>query len=120
LFKIFPLAAYDIVETQIFWKTSKDLNIDAVLENSNTFNSSNIVVKLNFEFTEQKFVLRYFTFLDILSRIGGLSASIGPVMRLAGPWLMLYFLQQLCGIIKDYQRKEYYHEMMKFTNLTVK
>jgi hypothetical protein len=53
------------------------------------------------------FHLRFVGFADILSRVGGLSGSILPVMRLLGPWLVLIFLVQLCGIIVDYKKKQY-------------
>lgn len=88
-----PISSSDVVKKQLYYKQSKGIDQDFhIPQSTGSFNNSNIVVLLNFEFTEQIFEIYYIGVLDILARIGGLSASILPILRILGPYFILAFL----------------------------
>jgi hypothetical protein len=85
-----------------------------------SFNSSTILMQLNFDFTQRVFSYNYFTFADILSRIGGLQGSIMPLLGQLTPLFMLYFLVKLCEIIKEKLEESYLKDAAKFATLAGK
>jgi hypothetical protein len=52
------------------------------------------------DFTQREYTYKYFTFLDVISAIGGVNAFIGPLVRNLAPFVMLYFMYKLAVIIK--------------------
>jgi hypothetical protein len=109
-----PVVGSDIVERSLYWKKSAGVNSDYKIPNSETFNSSDIFVQVNFEYTEQIFKISYTGVVDIMAKIGGLSASVLPILRILGPWLILWFLCSLCNIIIETHKKEYNDNLIKF------
>ena len=70
-----------MVEKTLDWK--KNLNIDEnyrVPLKEKPFSSSTIVVMVNTDFTEKNYDIFYFGYMDIMGMIGGLNASIGPLL----------------------------------------
>ena len=59
------------------------------------FTDPEMTIFLQFDFTERIFTLYYFTVFDVLSSIGGLKASIGPMISVATPISILFFLIRL-------------------------
>ena len=51
-------------------------------------------------FIERQYIINFYTFGDILAILGGLRASIMPIIGQFGPFLVLYFLISLAKIIK--------------------
>ena len=66
------------------------------------------------------FTYNYYTFSDILSRIGGLQGSIMPLLAQIAPLFVLYFLYKLSEIIKQKLAESYLKDAAKFTNLASK
>jgi hypothetical protein len=62
------------------------------------------------------FVLEYIGIIDIMSKVGGLQASVMPIMRLLGPWLALGFLIQMSRVIRRRSQEDYHYFCMKFLN----
>ena len=76
----------------------KNLNVDEtgkVPIDDRTFGSSDVVILIDMDFTEKMFELYYFNFMDIMSIIGGLNASIGPVLGFIAPLFIMNYLYQL-------------------------
>ena len=69
---------------------------------------------LDFDFTQRVYSYSYFTVSDILAKMGGLSASIMPIIGRLAPFFALYFLLELSAIIKDHLTKRYNEEVIKF------
>lgn len=74
------------------------------------FDSSTITVNLEFDFTERVFTLFYFSLSDILSIIGGLKASISPLLSSLTPLFILIFLIKLSYIIREKMEQNYKEE----------
>ena len=66
-------------------------------------------------FVERRFTIKYFTFFDILTRIGGFRASIMPFINYLAPLVVLYFLIKLAKIIKDHIKDIHQTELKDFT-----
>jgi hypothetical protein len=64
------------------------------------------------------FKIKYIGAMDILSRVGGLSASILPIMRILGPIIILWFLINLSSIIRYHLKNEYFNNILSFTKLS--
>ena len=77
----FVLEKKDIVDKHLSW--FKNLNIDEnylVPLKTTPFKSSTIVIMMDTDFTEKNYEVHYFAYIDILGIIGGLNASIGPLL----------------------------------------
>lgn len=60
-----------------------------------------MVSNIDFDFTERIYDIQYFGILDLLSKLGGLRASLVPILGYAAPFLALHFLYSLAGIIDE-------------------
>ena len=69
-----------------------------------------MTIFLEFDFTERIFTLYYFNVFDIMASIGGLKASIGPILSIATPTSILVFLIKLAMIIRDSLHQSYLDE----------
>ena len=76
-----------------------------------TFNSSNVHIPFKLDFTERKYYWTYFTFLDIISAIGGINAAFTPLLKKIAPWFMIAFLYALANIIKGKYLEDYRKEL---------
>ena len=56
----------------------------------------------------------YFGIIDILAKVGGLMASVMPVMRFLNPFLFLYFLVRLASIYRNSCKDKYIHDLYHF------
>lgn len=54
---------------------------------------------LDYDFTEREFVIHFFGYADILSKIGGLTASFRPMLAFAAPVFIILFLFTLSEVI---------------------
>ena len=68
------MGATDKTVVEMIWKKTMNVNPDyrVNLKPQEAFNNSNLVVQLNFEFTERVFVLDYIGVMDIMAKVGGL------------------------------------------------
>ena len=69
-----------------------------------------MAVQLNFDYIEKEFTTSYFSVMDIMSKVGGLQASVMPLMRIATPFFMLRFLLDLSVIIRNKSKLNYRNE----------
>ena len=60
-----------------------------------------MVQNIDFDFTERIYDVHYFGIMDLLSKLGGLRASILPILGYVAPLLTLHFLWSLAGIIDE-------------------
>jgi len=70
------LSTEDIVEKKAIYKRSDDYDDEGRNKLRDFYNSSKIVMQLDFDFTQRVFTFNYYTISDIMSRIGGLRGSI--------------------------------------------
>ena len=56
---------------------------------------------IDFDFTQRVYDVHFYSIMDVLSKVGGLKASITPIMGYFLPLLTLHFLYSLAGIIDD-------------------
>lgn len=79
-------------------------------EEFNATSGTSMLSNIDFDFTERIYDVRYFGIMDLLSKLGGLRASIMPMLGYFVPFLTLHFLWSLAGIINeklaDLQREE--------------
>ena len=54
---------------------------------------------MDHDFTEREFIIRYFGYADILSKIGGLTASLRPILAFSAPVFVVVYLYTLSEII---------------------
>ena len=91
----------DRIVTNITLKSNLKINIEGrvPLHDGDYFNSSDVVVMLSHEFTEVQYTIKYFGFADILGKIGGIIASLKPILEIIAPWLIILYLTTLADII---------------------
>ena len=68
---------------------------------------------IDFDFTERVYDVNFYSFLDILSKLGGLRASILPILKYCMPLLTLHFLWKLSGIIDNAMHNNQQNELLK-------
>ena len=93
----------------------KNLNIDSnyMVPIKNTeFKSSTIKVMFDHDFTEKYYEIQYFDYWDILAIIGGLNASIKPLMSMASSLFIINFLYQLAKLILGKYDNQYKEELV--------
>lgn len=62
--------------------------------------TTSIVSNIDFEFTQRIYNIHYYTFLDMLSNIGGLRASLEPIFGLFLPVFTAYFMYSFAGVVE--------------------
>ena len=81
---------------------------------------TDMVSNIDFDFTERIYVIHYFGIMDLLSKLGGLRASILPILGYAAPLLALHFLYTLAGIIDDKLGQFQQDEMLKLIKVSLR
>lgn len=59
------------------------------------------MANIDFDFTERIYTIKYFGIMDVMSTLGGLRASILPLLGWFIPLMTLHFLYSLAGIIDE-------------------
>ena len=77
------------------------------------YNRSIVQSNIDFDFTERIYDVHYYSFLDILSQLGGLRASILPILQYFMPLLTLHFLWKLANIIDNAMHQNQQNELLK-------
>lgn len=75
---------------------------------------TDIVSNIDFDFTQRIYDIQYYGLVDVFAKLGGLRASIVPILGYFVPLLTLHFLYTLAGIIDD---KLHVHQMVEMVNL---
>lgn len=81
------------------------------------YESDTIFIQMNFDFTRKEFVVHYFGVFDIMSKLGGFKASIGPLLAAFSPFFVLLFLISLSWIMKQSFRHQMAVELEQFSCL---
>ena len=71
---------------------------------------------LDHDFTEKYYEIKFFQIMDILAIIGGLNASIGPILGLLIPLLTMNYLYQLAKLIIGKHRYNYSKQLEMLYN----
>ena len=74
-------------------------------------------MQLSFDFTERIIKLNFYTIFDMLSKVGGFKAAIGPIIAAIAPFFILYFLIKLSKILKGKMMDAYKAEVRLFVKL---
>ena len=95
----------DSQTTFLIWKQTQVRNDEQLtpvrlLLPGETVKSTTIVSNIDFEFTERIYTVNYYTFLDMLSSVGGLRASLEPFFHLFIPLFTAYFFYTFAGIVQ--------------------
>lgn len=71
-------------------------------------------------FVERRYILKYFTVFDIMSKIGGFRASVMPIVGEFAPFFVLAFLVQLSKIIQEKLKEQQLEGLKNFMLWTKK
>lgn len=89
----FSVSSENILLEHIHFGRNINVNSDRKVPLKLTpFETSEIVIMFDHDFTEKYYEIKYFGYMDILSIIGGLNASLGPIFGLFTPLFILNFL----------------------------
>lgn len=83
-------------------------------------NGTDIISNIDFEFTERIYNIYYFDAMDILSQLGGLRASLMPIMGIFIPFFTIHFLHQLAIIIQNDIKHKYHQSECNLIETTTK
>ena len=75
-----PFLWNDIIDKKLLIHATDDFNVDYSCPTAAKFDNTNIVFNLNMHFVENQYILRYYSFNDVLSTLGGLLSSIGLIL----------------------------------------
>ena len=89
----FVIETADIREKTLVYvkNTNVDENYKVPLKDT-PFKSSDIIIMMDTDFTEKNYEIYYFGYMDILGIIGGLNASISPIIGLLAPLFIINYL----------------------------
>ena len=76
-----------------------------------------LVSNIDFDFTERVYDVHYFGIMDLLSKLGGLRASIIPIIGYFTPLIALHFFYSLAGIIDEKMSKYQLKEMLSLIKI---
>ena len=96
-----PAGWENININKILYSATPDHDADLKSQKEMSYNGTNIVLNLNMNFVERQFILNFYTFADILSKLGGLRASIMTIIGQFSPFFVLFFLLSVTKIIKN-------------------
>ena len=61
--------------------------------------TSVVLINLSPNFTKRKYTITFYNFEDIFKNIGGVRSALLPFLGIGTPFLMIWFLYLLSGII---------------------
>lgn len=112
----FDLIFENLIETNVTFKKSLNIDVNGRVPihegGEDDYESSDVIIMIDYEFTEKKYIISYFGYMDILSKIGGISASISPVLGIIAPAFILFYLHSLSLIIIENHKKKYQEEVL--------
>ena len=85
----------------ITFKRNLNVNVNGLTptHDGEYFKTSDVTIMMDHDFTERVFIIRYFGYADILSKIGGLTASLRPMLAVLAPGFIVLYLFTLSDII---------------------
>ena len=69
-----------------------------------------------YDYKQVYYTYTYFDMKNIFQNIGGLNASIGPIIRAFYPIIILIFLYKLAGIIGESYKDDFRQELISTIN----
>lgn len=96
-----PTSAQDIVSSKVLWRKTQNIDDDHFTGVRTKFNRSLIQSNIDFDFTERVYDVHFYDFIDLLSKLGGLRASLLPILGYLMPLLSLHFLWRLSAIVDN-------------------
>ena len=99
---------------KILYSTTPDHDADLKSPKATEFNSTTITLNLNMNFVERQFIINFYTFGDILAKLGGLRASIMPIIGQLTPLFILFFLLSVAKVIKNKIQNNYETRLKEF------
>ena len=112
-----PVAYGDDVINIVNWLENTNVDERKYSRLRSEYVSDTIFIQMNFDFTRKEFVIHYFGVFDIMSKLGGFKASIGPLVNIFAPIFILLFLISLSWIIKESFRRGMVMEVRQFIHL---
>ena len=105
----------DKIVSNITLKKSLNINVNGrvPVHDGTYYTKSDVNIMLDHDFTEVQYTIKYFGFADILSKIGGIIASLNPVMHLITPMLIIFYLSKLSQVILDKNKEKYEKELIE-------
>ena len=73
------------------------------------YNTSNIYVPVDTDFTERIYIYEYYTYSDIMGGIGSMNAFIAPLLNFLTPYFIMFFLYSLSKVLK-FKYEQVYHK----------
>ena len=96
----FVISSEDLTVKQLNWRRNLIIDSEYLVPHSNAaYNSSLLVVMIDHDFVQKYYEIYFFGYMDILSIIGGLNASIAPILGMLSPIFIINYLYQLSKII---------------------
>ena len=105
-----PVKFKDESHDQLHLKTAQvniDINGKVEMKDKEDYDGDDIYYKLNIDFNQEIHVQHFFSYLDAISKLGGLVASIGPLLGILKPIFVLIYVIKMMNIVKRSNRKEY-------------
>ena len=113
----FDLLAESLVEANVTFKKSLNTDVNGRVPihegGEDDYSSSDVIIMIDYEFTERKYIISYFGYMDILSKIGGIAASISPVLGMIAPAFILFYLHSLSQVIIRKHKAKFKDEVLK-------
>jgi len=88
----------DNVRKNVFYDRVLNINGDMRVPLHSSFNSSDFFIPIETDFTERIYIYQYMGVNDIIKSVGGINAFIFPILALATPYFVIYFLHNLSKI----------------------
>jgi hypothetical protein len=103
----------DRIVTNITLKSNLNINVKGrvPVHELNYFKSSDVVIMLAHEFTEVEYTIKYFGYADIIGKIGGIAASLAPILGIFAPMFILFYLSTLGDIILERNKSKFEQEV---------
>ena len=100
-----PYEWEDIEKSELIWKQSivrddNNLTPKRIVLPGEQIKDTAIISNIDFEFTDRIYRIHFYGLMDMLSEIGGLKASLEPLIGLFTPLFIASFLYQLAGVIQ--------------------
>ena len=117
----FPVEYDDDIRDKISFSKAK-ANIDGKKKLIKSFRysgSSNLLVKCDVNYLRTIETIKYFGYMDMLAKLGGLKSILGPVLSILTPIFVLAFLIELCSILKQSYKNDYFKELYDTIHQTI-
>ena len=71
------------------------------------YDGDDIFCKLNIDFNQEIHIYYYYGYIDSIAKLGGLIATVGPLLGILTPIFALVYIIKMMNIVKQSNRKEY-------------